>query len=99
MEWFLICHGMVTLTVVVSFLCGQWSIFNNTPIQWIHPFLTFAAYDYFLRFVAFVFGAKDHISSDCLINILLNCKILLYFYTWILYWRSSQVYEFRGCYC
>ncbi|KAL1214877.1 putative protein S-acyltransferase 17 [Cardamine amara subsp. amara] len=66
MEWFLVCHGMVTLTVVVSFLCGQWPIFNNTPIQWIHHFLTFAAYDYFLRFVAFVFGAK---GTDLILSI------------------------------
>ncbi|ESQ32268.1 hypothetical protein EUTSA_v10004370mg [Eutrema salsugineum] len=57
-QWVLVCHGMVTLTVVVSFLCGQWPIFKGTPIGWIHYFLTFGAYDYFLRFVGFVFGSK-----------------------------------------
>ncbi|XP_010524891.1 PREDICTED: probable protein S-acyltransferase 17 [Tarenaya hassleriana] len=57
-QWVLLCHGLVTLTVVVSFLCGRWPIFKNTPIQWIHHFLTFGAYDYFLRFVGVVFGSK-----------------------------------------
>ncbi|KAF3454395.1 hypothetical protein FNV43_RR04842 [Rhamnella rubrinervis] len=57
-QWVLVCHGLVTLLVVVSFLCGQWPIFQGTPIQRIHSFLTFGAYDYFLRFVGIVFGAK-----------------------------------------
>lgn len=47
-QWLLVCHGMVTLMVVISFLCGQWPIFKGTPFQWIHYFLTFGAYDYFL---------------------------------------------------
>lgn len=46
-QWILLCHGLVTLLVLVSFLCGQWPIFEGTPIQRIHHFLTFGAYDYF----------------------------------------------------
>ncbi|XP_008246544.1 PREDICTED: probable protein S-acyltransferase 17 isoform X1 [Prunus mume] len=61
-QWILLCHGLVTTLVLVSFLCGQWPIFEGTPIQRIHHFLTFGAYDYFQfsnqRFVGFVFGAK-----------------------------------------
>ena len=49
-QWLLVCHGMMTLTVVISFLCGQWPIFKGTPFQWIHYFLTFGAYDYFLYY-------------------------------------------------
>lgn len=47
-QWVLVCHGMVTLTVVVSFLCGHSPIFKGTPIGWIHYFLTFGAWDYLL---------------------------------------------------
>ncbi|KAG4913966.1 hypothetical protein JHK86_054399 [Glycine max] len=47
-EWLLVCHGLVTAVVVVSFLCGRWPIFEGTFIQRIHYFLTFGAYDYFL---------------------------------------------------
>lgn len=47
-EWVLVCHGLVTAVVVVSFLCGRWPIFEGTFIQRIHHFLTFGAYDYFL---------------------------------------------------
>ncbi|XP_037496114.1 probable protein S-acyltransferase 17 [Jatropha curcas] len=57
-QWVLLCHGLATLLVVVSFLCGQWPIFQGTPIERIHNFLTFGAYDYFLRFVGTVFGNK-----------------------------------------
>ncbi|XP_014518793.1 probable protein S-acyltransferase 17 isoform X2 [Vigna radiata var. radiata] len=57
-EWLLVCHGLVTAVVVVSFLCGRWPIFEGTFIQRIHHFLTFGAYDYFLRFVGAVFGHK-----------------------------------------
>ncbi|XP_022742613.1 probable protein S-acyltransferase 17 isoform X1 [Durio zibethinus] len=57
-HWVLICHGLVTLTVVVSFLCGQWPIFQGTPISSIHRFITFGAYQYFLKFVGAVFGDK-----------------------------------------
>ncbi|KAK2633600.1 hypothetical protein Ddye_028430 [Dipteronia dyeriana] len=56
--WLLVCHGLITALVVVSFLCGQWPIFQNTPIQRIHHFLTFGAYDYFLRCVGYVLGRK-----------------------------------------
>ncbi|XVF06183.1 hypothetical protein REPUB_Repub06bG0025400 [Reevesia pubescens] len=57
-HWVLICHGFITLTVVVSFLCGQWPIFQGTPISSIHRFITFGAYQYFLKFVGAVFGDK-----------------------------------------
>ncbi|XP_076923813.1 putative protein S-acyltransferase 17 [Bidens hawaiensis] len=54
-EWVVVCHGLVTLLVLVSFLCGQWPIFQGTFIQRLHAFLTF---DYFRRFVEFVFGSR-----------------------------------------
>ncbi|KAJ6413903.1 hypothetical protein OIU84_006662 [Salix udensis] len=57
-NWLLMCHGLVTLIVIISFLCGQWPIFQGTPIERLHHFITFGAYDYFLRFVGFVFGDK-----------------------------------------
>ncbi|KAG6421084.1 hypothetical protein SASPL_117633 [Salvia splendens] len=57
-EWVLVCHGLVTLLVLVSFLCGQWPIFQGTFIQRIHFFLTFGAYDYFRRFVLFSCGSR-----------------------------------------
>ncbi|KAL5835546.1 hypothetical protein ACOSQ4_015043 [Xanthoceras sorbifolium] len=56
--WLLVCHGLITTLVVVSFLCGQWPIFQGTPIQRINYFLTFGAYDYFLRCVGYVLGEK-----------------------------------------
>ncbi|XP_044498650.1 probable protein S-acyltransferase 17 [Mangifera indica] len=56
--WVLIIYGLITALVVVSFLCGQWPIFQGTPIECIHRFLTFGAYDYLLRFVGFVCGEK-----------------------------------------
>ncbi|KAL3625311.1 hypothetical protein CASFOL_030765 [Castilleja foliolosa] len=57
-QWLLVCHGLVTLLVIVSFLCGQWPIFQGTFIQRIHFFITFGAYDYFGRFVHFACGSK-----------------------------------------
>ncbi|XP_076948467.1 putative protein S-acyltransferase 17 [Bidens hawaiensis] len=57
-QWVLVCHGLVTLLVLVSFLCGQWPIFQGTFIQRLHTFLTFGAFDYFRRFVEFVFGSR-----------------------------------------
>ncbi|KAI3883396.1 hypothetical protein MKX03_009629 [Papaver bracteatum] len=57
-QWILVCHGSLTLLVIVSFLCGQWPIFQNTFIEKIHYFLTVGAYDYFLRFMLYVFGSK-----------------------------------------
>ncbi|MCL7051088.1 hypothetical protein MKW94_010322 [Papaver nudicaule] len=57
-QWILVCHGCLTLLVLVSFLCGQWPIFQNTFIEKIHYFLTVGAYDYFLRFMSYVFGSK-----------------------------------------
>ncbi|KAK2977381.1 hypothetical protein RJ640_013360 [Escallonia rubra] len=57
-QWLLVCHGLVTLLVVTSFLCGQWPIFQGTFISRIHYFITLGAYDYFQRFVAIVFGSR-----------------------------------------
>ncbi|EOY11248.1 DHHC-type zinc finger family protein isoform 1 [Theobroma cacao] len=57
-HWALVCHGLLTLTVVVAFLCGQWPIFQGTPISSIHRFITFGAYQYFLKFMGAVFGDK-----------------------------------------
>jgi len=56
-----VVHGSVTALVVVSFLCGQWPIFEGTFIQSINHFLTFGAYHYLLRFVQSVCGtgARD----------------------------------------
>lgn len=47
-QWVLVAHGLLTLLVVVSFLCGQWPIFQGTIIERIHHFITFGLYDYFL---------------------------------------------------
>ncbi|KAK7397254.1 hypothetical protein VNO78_18421 [Psophocarpus tetragonolobus] len=69
-EWLLVCHGLVTAVVVVSFLCGRWPIFEGTFIQRIHHFLTFGAYDYFLRFVAAVFGSK---CTDAVLSVEYYC--------------------------
>ncbi|KAJ9180178.1 hypothetical protein P3X46_008455 [Hevea brasiliensis] len=57
-HWVLACHGLATLLALVSFLCGQWPIFQGTPIERLHYFLTFGAYEYFLRFIGTVFGSK-----------------------------------------
>jgi len=59
--WLLVAHGSVTALVVVSFLCGQWPIFEGTFVQSINHFLTFGAYHYLLRFVQSVCGkgARD----------------------------------------
>jgi len=46
--WLLVAHGSVTALVVVSFLCGQWPIFEGTFVQSINHFLTFGAYHYLL---------------------------------------------------
>lgn len=58
LQWALVAHGLLTTLVVVSFLCGQWPIFQGTFIQRIHRFITFGAYDYFLRFVEIAFGSR-----------------------------------------
>nr|XP_043614811.1 probable protein S-acyltransferase 17 [Erigeron canadensis] len=71
LQWvLLVCHGIVTLLVVVSFLCGQWPIFEHTFIQRLHIFLTFGAFDYFRRFVEYVFGSK---GSNALYSIQYYC--------------------------
>lgn len=54
----------------MSFLCGQWPIFRGTPIQRIHFFLTYGAYDYFLRFVEAVFGAR---GTDMVLSVEYYC--------------------------
>ncbi|CAL9748620.1 unnamed protein product, partial [Musa acuminata subsp. burmannicoides] len=46
-QWPLVVHGVVTLLVVVSFLCGRWPIFRGTFVEKIHYFITYGAYDYF----------------------------------------------------
>lgn len=58
LQWALVAHGLVTALVVVSFLCGQWPIFHGTFVERIHHFLTFGAYDYFLRFMVVIFGSR-----------------------------------------
>ena len=50
--WLLVVHGSVTALVVVSFLCGQWPIFEGTFIQSVNHFLTFGAYHYLLYVLA-----------------------------------------------
>nr|CAD1833828.1 unnamed protein product [Ananas comosus var. bracteatus] len=65
-QWVLVAHGLITLLVVVSFLCGQWPIFQGTFVERIHHFLTFGAYDYFLRFVALIFGSR---GRDCFLTV------------------------------
>lgn len=57
-QWTLVVHGLVTLLVVVSLLCGQWPIFQGTFIERIQYFVTYGAYDYFLRFVVVIFGSR-----------------------------------------
>ena len=64
-EWLLVIHGVVTLLVLVSFLCGQWPIFDGTFIQKIHFFLTFGVCDYFRRFVGAVFGQRGSNALFC----------------------------------
>ncbi|XP_010324831.1 probable protein S-acyltransferase 17 isoform X2 [Solanum lycopersicum] len=64
-EWLLVIHGLVTLLVLISFLCGQWPIFEGTFIQKIHFFLTFGACDYFRRFVGAMFGQKGSNALFC----------------------------------
>lgn len=68
--WLLIIHGLITALVVVSFLCGQWPIFQGTPIERIHRFITFGAYDYFLYgpTYTFVFLFAVLIRSDDFIS-------------------------------
>jgi hypothetical protein len=65
-QWVLVCHGLVTLLVVISFLCGQWPIFQGTFVERIHYFLTFGAYDYLLYSLS-VTLLRDLITCDALI--------------------------------
>ncbi|KAK9084083.1 hypothetical protein Scep_030554 [Stephania cephalantha] len=69
-QWVLVCHGCLTLLIVVSFLCGNWPIFQNTPIQRIHHFITVGAYDYFLRFAMFAFGNR---GRDAVLSVEYHC--------------------------
>ncbi|XP_039146285.1 probable protein S-acyltransferase 17 [Dioscorea cayenensis subsp. rotundata] len=65
-QWVLVVHGVVTAMVVLSFLCGQWPIFRGTFIEKINYFITFGAYDYFLRFVAVICGSR---ARDAILTI------------------------------
>ncbi|XP_043722807.1 probable protein S-acyltransferase 17 [Telopea speciosissima] len=65
-QWVLVCHGLITVLVVVSFLCGQWPIFQGTFIERIHHFMTFGAYDYLLRFVGVICGSR---ARDVLLSV------------------------------
>ncbi|CAH9094990.1 unnamed protein product [Cuscuta europaea] len=69
-QWLLLFHGLVTLLVVVSFLCGQWPIFDDTFIQRIHIFLTFGAYDHLRRLIAAICGRK---GSQALLSLEYYC--------------------------
>ncbi|GAB2218752.1 hypothetical protein Droror1_Dr00001982 [Drosera rotundifolia] len=69
-QWLLVCHGLATLLVVVSFLCGQWPIFQGTFVQRIHYFITFGAYDYLLRCVGFVCGSR---GTDAVLAVEYRC--------------------------
>ncbi|KAJ8500469.1 hypothetical protein OPV22_011021 [Ensete ventricosum] len=85
-QWPLVVHGVVTLVVVVSFLCGRWPIFRGTFVEKIHYFITYGAYDYFLRFVVAVFGSR---GRNCFIAVENYCcerpnPILQIFYLVIL---------------
>ncbi|MQL73818.1 hypothetical protein Taro_006147 [Colocasia esculenta] len=57
-QWLLMLHAVGTLLVVVSLLCGHWPIFEGTPIERIHYFITVGAYEYLMRFVMVVFGSR-----------------------------------------
>uniref|UniRef100_A0A7N0UBB9 Uncharacterized protein n=1 Tax=Kalanchoe fedtschenkoi TaxID=63787 RepID=A0A7N0UBB9_KALFE len=70
-EWVLVCHGLVTLLVVISFLCGQWPIFQGTFVERIHYFLTGGFYDYLLRLVDSLCGSRG-------INAILSVEYFCY---------------------
>ncbi|PSS10168.1 Protein like [Actinidia chinensis var. chinensis] len=57
-QWIVVCHLLLTLLVVISFLCGHWPIFQGTFIERINYFITFGFYDYFKRIVGAVFGSR-----------------------------------------
>ncbi|XP_077239892.1 DHHC-type zinc finger family protein [Tasmannia lanceolata] len=57
-QWVVVGHGLLTLLVVISFLCGHWPIFQGTFVERIHYFITFGAYDYFLRFIMVICGSR-----------------------------------------
>ncbi|CAL9111361.1 unnamed protein product [Musa textilis] len=85
-QWPLVVHGVVTLLVVVSFLCGRWPIFRGTFVEKIHYLITYGAYDYFLRFVVAVFGSR---GRNCFVAVENYCcerpnPILQIFYLVIL---------------
>ncbi|CAD5181448.1 unnamed protein product [Musa acuminata subsp. malaccensis] len=85
-QWPLVVHGVVTLLVVVSFLCGRWPIFRGTFVEKIHYFITYGAYDYFLRFVVAAFGSR---GRNCFLTVENYCcerpnPILQIFYLVIL---------------
>lgn len=69
-QWLLVVHGSVTLVIIVSFLCGQWPIFQGTFIERIHYFITVGAYDYLLRFVMYACGSR---GRDAILNVEFVC--------------------------
>ena len=75
-QWVLVCHGLITLLVLVSFLCGQWPIFQGTFIERIHVFLTFGAYDYFLYSLSLSQSILFHCYSS-LIHLFDHCLFWL----------------------
>ena len=75
-QWVLVCHGLITLLVLVSFLCGQWPIFQGTFIERIHVFLTFGAYDYFLYSLSLSQAILFHCYSS-LIHLFDHCLFWL----------------------
>ncbi|XP_068663662.1 probable protein S-acyltransferase 17 isoform X2 [Aristolochia californica] len=58
LQWILVCHLCLTVLVVVSFLCGQWPIFEGTFIEKINYFITVGAYDYLLRISEIACGSR-----------------------------------------
>lgn len=81
-ELLVVCHGLVTALIVVSFLCGRWPIFEGTFIQRFHYFLTFGAYDYFLystlSFSLSYFPFHFHLSSFLILFHLSGVSLALF---------------------
>ncbi|XP_047315947.1 probable protein S-acyltransferase 17 [Impatiens glandulifera] len=70
MQWLLLCHGLITLLVVISFLCGRWPIFEGTFVERINYFLTVGAYDHLLRIVDTFCGSK---ATDAVLSVEFYC--------------------------
>ena len=76
-QWILVCHVLVTLLVVISFLCGHWPIFQGTFIERINYFITFGAYDYFKY------------PLLCHLSLLLHCSRLIRHWLRNYPWRQT----------